>query len=54
MTILGTTYHPGRTESSVTILLLDGRTVFPGGHAPSLSDGWLGPDEEVIDKFTQF
>lgn len=47
-------YHPGRTGSSVNILLWDGRTVFTGGHAPSLSDGWLGPDEEVIDKFTQF
>lgn len=47
-------YHPGRTESSVKILLLDRRTVFTGGHAPSLSDGWLGPDEEVIYKFTQF
>lgn len=44
-------YHPGR---SVKFLLLDGRTVFTGGHAPSLSDGWLGPDEEVKDKFTQF
>lgn len=47
-------YHSGRTESSVKMLQLDGRTVFTGGHTPSLSDGWLGPDEEVIDKLTQF
>lgn len=36
------------------MLLLDGRTVFTDGQAPSLSDGWLGPDEEVIVKLTQF
>lgn len=47
-------YHPGRTESSVNIFLLDGRSVFTGSHAPSLSDGWLGPAKKLSKKFTQF